>query len=78
MELSVMSPELPKRTFGCNDKTGMDIPGFSHTEKMLDIYRKVLVGICGEIESGNRAKSKEIIIQAAKKLYSNKNNKVSR
>jgi hypothetical protein len=40
---------------------------------MLDIYEKELKDIRKKIKSGDRAKSKEAIKKAAKKLYGNKN-----
>jgi hypothetical protein len=40
---------------------------------MLDIYEKALKDIHKKIKSGNRAKSKETIEKAAKKLYGSKN-----
>jgi len=39
------------------------------TVKMLDIYEKALKDIRGKIESGKKAKSKETIDKAAKKLF---------
>jgi hypothetical protein len=39
----------------------------------LDIYEKALKDIRAKIKSGNRAKSKEALTKAAKKLYGNKN-----
>ena len=49
------------------------ITGNPGTVKMLDIYEKALKDIRGKIKSGNKAKSKEAIDKAAKKLYGSKN-----
>jgi prephenate dehydrogenase len=49
------------------------ITGNPQMGKMLDIYQKALLDICRRIKYGDTAKSKEAIVQAAKKLYSNKN-----
>ncbi|MGA2781707.1 MAG: prephenate dehydrogenase/arogenate dehydrogenase family protein [Smithella sp.] len=45
----------------------------SETNKMLDIYEKALKDIRKIIKSGDRARSKEAIEKAAKKLYGSKN-----
>jgi prephenate dehydrogenase len=49
------------------------ITGNPETTKMLDIYEKTLKDIRGKIKSGNKAKSKEALKKAAKKLYGSKN-----
>ena len=48
------------------------IMGNPETGKMLDIYRKALLDISRKIKYGDTAKSKEAIVQAAKKLCKHK------
>ena len=49
------------------------ITGNPGTVKILDIYEKVLKDIRAKIKSGSKAKSKEAVTKAAKKLYGRKN-----
>ena len=66
--------EIIKKVFTESPDLYIDIiTGNPETEKMLDIYEKALKDIRGKIKYGSRAKSKEAIEKAAKKLYGSKN-----
>ncbi len=45
----------------------------TQTKKMLDIYQKALINLNHVVKSGGKTRSKEMIIRAAKKLYSSRN-----
>ena len=66
--------EIIKKIFTESPELYIDIiMGNPQTGKMLDIYEKSLKDIHDKIKSGNKAKSKEAIAKAAKKLYGSKN-----
>jgi prephenate dehydrogenase len=66
--------DIIKKVFTKSPDMYVDIiTGNPGTEKMLSIYEKTLKDIHKKIKSGSRAKSKEAIGKAAKKLYGSKN-----
>ena len=66
--------EIIKKIFTESPELYIDIvTGNPETGRMLDIYEKGLKDIRGKIKSGNKAKSKEAIAKAAKKLYGREN-----